>query len=621
MVTINNIEKVFTYTNNSGIEIIKGYISGPVEFGYEYVGPNQRRDFSVLDVSEYKDVGSVISTGISKTEVSPPNGQIFADVNPATEAYILLARDARHEGDEYVVVAVNRDVSKKETPQVIGEIEDSDDKFDGTSHPSLPPVARDFSCKNNDTATSRPEAVVDITEDGEWVRLPVVDATTTINKDGAADITRTAEITAPATWGRSRDGEKVQIYDLIGIDGGQDPNKYDEARVYYWNDYVDRYQLVHFGYVGGVGPARENGVVRFFAYDVADMLPNVSVGKSWDNPTAPAVVQYVTNQLTANTHLSVNGFSTTAQGETVDVVGAIESFDIAFDGWVNENVPIITIDENTNDQFLNPEWQDDFLKTGGHKHFTRNRHTLVDILEWLTNEIGGSWYFKPSDDGVTLVVNNGTENTDGMARTSYTDGQEDLGQLDYVRGYNPAPVDVLQNTSLEDLKPINYLELDGETVDSFLGGRFDGIKAGLETTVLGAPEQHSDKYPHIEVSYPPLLERTDGFKVGPRKIESGATTLAEARQQAIEAFLQRHEDNTDGSIVLRGTPSIRPFDYMTSVPVCNTIFDADMNPIQYEVNEVVHRSPPDGHYKTELGVSLAIDESQLEITQDFLNET
>ena len=116
-----------------------------------------------------------------------------------------------------------------------------DANFDGTQHETLPDVAVDFSCKNSDTATSRPEAVVDITNDEQWVRLPVITAKTTLNKDGAADVTRTAEITAPATWGQRADSdEKVQIYERVGIDGGQDPSKYDEARIYYWNDYVER---------------------------------------------------------------------------------------------------------------------------------------------------------------------------------------------------------------------------------------------------------------------------------------------------------------------------------------------------------------------------------------------
>jgi hypothetical protein len=66
-------------------------------------------------------------------------------------------------------------------------------------------------------------------------------------------------------------------------------------------------------------------------------------------------------------------------------------------------------------------------------------------------------------------------------------------------------------------------------------------------------------------------------------------------------------------------PSIRPFDYIASVPVCNDTFDADMNPIQYEVNSVVHKCRGGEPYTTELGVSIALDESALTVRSSLVD--
>jgi len=350
--------------------------------------------------------------------------------------------------------------------------------------------------------------------------------------------------------------------------------------------------------------------VRFFVYDPSDLLQNIPVTKSYDAPTAQTVLNFAVREIRDADFFSYNGYSTTVEGdEIVDIDGSLETLTDNTRGWVTENVPIIELDQTENVPTVG-------LNTGGKKHFTRNRHTVVHVLEWLTDEIGGAWYFVPEDDGVRLVVNNGTENTDGVASSSYYDGNFEPPEYDYLEGFNHASIDVLQNSSLEDLKPINYLELLGESADSFLGVNTENFIEGF----FGAPTGHTDKYPYVQIEYPPLLERTGDLRVGPRRVESGKGTLGEARQEAINKFKEAHEDSTSGSIVLRGTPPIRPYDYMSAVPVCNDTYDADMDPIQYEVNTVVHHSDPAEHYTTELGVSMLVIESEIDVVTDEYRE-
>jgi hypothetical protein len=500
-----------------------------------------------------------------------------------------------------------------------------DAQFDGFDHESLPSVDLDFSCKSEAQST-QPEAIVDIKNDGKWIRLPITRAETRVTKDGVADLSMTSRIDLPVTWGSTPDAEeKIPIYEYVGAADKEENAEFDLARVYYWNQYIEEYSIEQFGYVASIGPSNENGAFRFYIYDASDLMTNIAVTKTYDSPTAESVSSFVAFDdeygLENNSPIPIIAVSSTGLGEQVDITGTIEENTMASDviGWFDDTTPILKfLDIEDEDEQLNPlrEYLDDALHTGGHKHFRRNRHTLADVMDWLTDEIGGAWYFEPRPEGVVLIVNNGATDDFSIGRSSYYDGQFDPELTEYLNGFNPVAVDVINNSSLEDLKPINHLVLNGESADSFLGINVD---RNVFEGPLGAPRGHTDKYPHIEVTYPPLLERTNGRKLGPRPIESGKQTLAEAKQQAVKEFKQAHEDNTDGSIEIRALPPIRPYDYISAVPVCNDTFDAEMNPIQYEVNSVVHQVNAEEPYTTKLGVSIALDENAIEVSDEYKN--
>lgn len=509
-----------------------------------------------------------------------------------------------------------------------------DKQFDGFDHDSLPDVDLDFSCKNKDVNT-QPEAVVDIKNDNRWVRLPITMAETRVNKDGPADVTFTTRVNVPATWGTSARGDgKAQIYNYVGATNKEDGGSFDTARVYYWNQYIEEYQIQQFGYVASVGPSAESGVFKFYIYDAADMMENISVTKTYDSPSANAVVNFVAFDddygVEENVPVPIQNISFSSEVDIESIEGTIESFQKTAIGFLGSkravlmyNPVIDAVDEDLREDYY--ETFDDVLGSGGKKHFEKNRHTLVDVMEWLTDEIGGSWWFEPTDNGVILVVNSGEDNDFSIPRNSFYDGQTEIDDLEYTQGYNSEAVDVTHNTSLEDIKPINYLELKGETADSFLStgfstDRLTNIGFGDdEVGPFGGPRGQTDAFPYVEVEYPPLLERTSGRKLGPNPVESSATILSEAEQEAVQKFKAYHEDNTDGEIHVKALPTIRPYDYMAAVPVCNNTFDADMNPIQYEVNSVVHSVKADDHYTTELGVSLSINEDAIETTTEMVN--
>lgn len=491
-----------------------------------------------------------------------------------------------------------------------------DGDFAGTSAESLPSVDYDFSCKNENPPSDADVAVdiykLDDTDafefSGDWVRLPVVEAETWQNKDGASDLISTSRIEIPMVWGGT------EIYSFIGAQS-DDASVFDLARVSYRDRETGEWSICQFGYVASIGPAAGNGVLKFYIYDGADFTRQMPVTKTYDNPTASQVASFAAFDLEygldANSPLIVNDVAVTTPVSEVDIVGTLEQFDRS--GWEDENTVIVPIkeavgEEDANQAEVTTEWLDDALHAGGHKHFRENRHNLVDVLNWLTDRIGGIWYLKPEANGVTLVINNGGSDNSELARNSYIQRQVNPSQYEYIVGFNHTETTVINNTAIEDAKPINTLTLAGEDADSFFGIDRD---QNLIEGPLGAPKGQSNKYPLVEVEYPPLIERADGALLGPKRIESSATTTAEAEIEAIERFKEEHEDNTEGNIEIYGTPQIRPYDLFTAKPVCNEVYDIDTVPIQYEVNTVHHHVKSDEPYTTELGVSIRINEEIL----------
>jgi len=525
-----------------------------------------------------------------------------------------------------------------------------DSDFAGIDAESLPEVDYDFSCKS-DTPPAQADVAVDLFKkddeggevsgpfapvagtfdvSGEFIRLPVVEAETWENKDGASDLIRTSRVKVPMIW----DG--VEIHELVGADREDEDAGFDLCRISYRDRDTGRWQVQQFGYVASIGPASENGVLKFYTYDPADFMREIPVTKTYDEPTASQVASFVAFDdeygLDFNNPVPIldtivttpaRNFEEAAREDIeVDIVGQYENLNNNVYGWADENIPIIGDFLLSGRDALNvseaEEWADDALHNGGHKHFRRNRHNLVDVMNWLTDRIGGSWFLQPEDKGVTLIVNNGGDVDDSMARRSFKTQSVDPSQYDYIQGTNHSDAIAIDNNAIEDIKPINKLTLNGESADSFLGLNAD---RDIFDGPLGAPRGHTNKYPHVEVTYPPLLKRAGGVELGPKRIESDATTLAEAREEAIQSFISQHEDNTEGNIIIYGKPTIRPYDYLSAKPVCNDVFDIDANPIQYEINSVKHHVKNDEPYQTELGVSIALNEDIVRenVVDDYLD--
>lgn len=490
---------------------------------------------------------------------------------------------------------------------------------------NLPDADIDFSCKSSDPP-QEPDAVVDVRQNTLWVRIPVVSTELWVDTDGPADITRTAKVETPAEWG----DESISQY-INGFTQDKPKNDappYDECRIFLRDQYEDTWRIAHFGYIGGVGPSSQNGVLKFWVYDPADLLKGINVSKSFGEPQIADILNFAVQG--SNSDGTPVGIRDRSVFRNVSIVvdgeeeRATTKFDLAeagFDILTNVN-PIATIYDAA-EQF------DNLGKlVGGQRRFQRNRHNMVDVLNWFAGEVGGKWHFHPQVDGTSLVFENPPE--DGIARRTFADASipTDVEALEDRTVF--AEVDTLNNQALVDIKPFNTLVVNGETksatrrdIDAAVDKEQDGdigpgVAAATWLKQAAAPGVTTQVYPYVKLVYEPLLQSAGGYEYSAPVVNSDAVTKDQALQHGVRAFRDHLAESTEGSIELKGDPHILPNDQLLTIPVCNDIYtNANAAPILYEVNSVKHETRGGERYTTDLGVSLTFDESQLNKTVEY----
>jgi hypothetical protein len=557
-----------------------------------------------------------------------------------------------------------------------------DGAFAGIDDVTLPSVARDFSCKS-DNPPSHPDVVVDIRENGQWVRLPIVESTLWINKDGPASITRTAKVHIPSVWGDVSIGQfingfrnqETSTYSAPSPDREfSDEPAYDVCRIMHHDAQTDQWRITHYGYVGGVGPGAQNGTLKFWVYDPADLLRGIEVSKSWANPTLSNVINFAINGvddrnvavgLTQRSifeepvRTRVLGDNTIPPIKRKDVreavsaqqVGEEDGVQTTFDnlsGWLNKAVEAVSqsdlankiakeleetqsltddtsFDIASSDIPFIPSLAADLAGLGTQKRFQVNRNNMVDHINWFTSLIDARWWFEPTVSGPMLIID----------ATAYKpgDGQGTFQRRELrdekILDEQPLSmaVDVLNNNALSDIKPFNSLELYGETTtyrerygSSVDPDLVDDRNASTEEDFgeSASPGAYTEEYPYVELTYKPLLQRAGGYPYNAPPIESDEIYLDQARAAAIKQFRKHLSEQTEGEIELLGEPHALPYDYLTALPVCNeTYVGSNSVPITWEINGVRHETRPNERYKTTTGVSITFDESQLDITARY----
>lgn len=489
----------------------------------------------------------------------------------------------------------------------------------------------DLTCKG-ENPPQEPEVLVDVWfGNDQFVRIPVIQVEQWVNKDGPADINRTAKVKFPGEWGN------MDIQQFVNGFNGEEGTTYDIARVWFYDETNENYQITHFGYVGGVGPASESGAFKFWIYDPADLLKSIPVSQSFTNPTIPQMLSMATDGTDESgdpvglgnrtvfsqtrpigTHIA--GIQEVAKqkqdlqiGGDEDTDGGIEvgPFSLRVGDIIDDigdfvfgtDVTIGAVD----------------LLFGGQKTFKRNRHNMVDVMNWFADRVGGKWHFEPTPSGPVLWYDNKSQErgNDQLVRRTFVEKEltteegpqlQDEGELD-IDIFDT--VTTIENMALRDMKPFNTIRLYGESSRATrYTASIEGFADAASSSALG------EAYPFIEVQYEPLVERADGHRMM-KEVESDSITLDEARENAIKQFRKQVEEETEGSMEIKGEPYIVPYDYILNTPVCERIFqNIDAPQMRYEVNSIKHTRTTGERYTTELGVSIALRDEDIIVTEE-----
>jgi hypothetical protein len=432
------------------------------------------------------------------------------------------------------------------------------------------------------------------------------------------------------------------------------------------------WRITHFGYVGGVGPGSQNGTIKFWLYDPADLLRGINVSKSWGEPTLSNVINFVINGVDdrgidvgltkrsifeSPVRTRILGRDDIPKVKRIDVresvspqqLGEEDGVETTIDrlsGWlenaqdaaedIQQSEPVQRVSREDIKVF--PGLNIDLSPLGTQKTFQVNRNNMADHLDWFTSLIDARWWFEPTVSGPLFVID-ATSYKPGDGQGTYQrrqfidealfddslfDTPLGLTGQTYVSPF--MSVNTLNNNALADIKPFNTLELYGET--STYRERYGGSPESEETdrdsstdqdfSSSGSPGAYTEQYPYVKLQYKPLLQRAGGYPYSVQPIESDEIYLDEAREAAIDNFRQHLADQTEGEIELEGEPHALPYDYVTTLPVCNDTFQgANTLPITWEINGVRHKTRPNERYVTELGTSITFDESQLDITATY----
>jgi len=224
-----------------------------------------------------------------------------------------------------------------------------------------------------------------------------------------------------------------------------------------------------------------------------------------------------------------------------------------------------------------------------HQRFTRNRHTLVDALEWVAGVLDGFYYFEQTEDAPKLIIDD-----DPTKEFDATADDSDLR--------------LRNNNALAELRPINAIEAIGKT-------RKDVPIIGIEMPWGG------DEFPAVKLKHPKLVERAGEEYV--RRIEPDTGSLKATENTARRRFKKMLDDPSGGELEFSPAPKVTPYDKISAVPACNESINADVAAIDYEVERLRHviRGDQDEPWRTEVEGSLYVDMDNIEVVHSKMVPT
>jgi len=416
-----------------------------------------------------------------------------------------------------------------------------------------------------------------------------------MRKTGASDLTTTARFTVPYVWNDSDVVDRIgSLEDIAGL----------PVRIAVKDAATQQYVTVHSGPVATLGPSQSfNGGLRIRVNDYANVLGEVSANTQFkDRFTVKDVLNYVSSRAQEHELLATLPFTVKTDNQSF-------GFDEDVAGFVTERAARVAPTSADARDFVEfgLEATYNFLTNNvdTNKSFTPNKHTLVDVMDWLCGLLNARWFVR---DGTLIIADKPT------ARS--------LAGIPLDATPTPGTVRLIENNALFQISPMNALTVNGatreklsENADSieFTVGPFTGVESKDFVTV----------YPSATVVHTELAERA-GKNNAPPVVTSDAKSLEEVEQQAKNELKSRLDGASGGEMVALPAGSAFPYNTVTAQPVtCGS--DVALNDVTYEVEEVIHEiTPPsvggEGGARTVLRCGIEVTpEKDFEVTSEFKN--
>lgn len=409
--------------------------------------------------------------------------------------------------------------------------------------------------------------------------IPNTQIETHHSRDGVADRNTFTTAVVPTSW----KGEDItsQITAFSASDGSQN---YSQATVEWQDAMTSKWVTVHQGYVRAVGGGPKTGTAKVMIGGWEQFFTAIPFTKSYSRPTVTAVLNDVVSKVSQYTPVSlgvVGGGSTQVSSPsagqarvgsttTPGLGGAVAILDF-IGNIVNQDL----VHEAPPDKTLNVS-----------KSFRKNRHTLKDVMKWVTGQVDARWYIDTTGNEPALVLDQ------NLTHRHWKDAS--LG--------SPG-VRVIDNDAIQEIVPVNALTANGKSSMSIAGFR---IK-----------ELDSNEFPTATVQYDPLIAAAGGQLRKPI-VDADTLTVTATENRAKRELRERLKGASGGDITMYGKPDIEPFDRFTGVPVCNSHHVGDVPPIDYEVTEVQHKKTGGNEYGTRIGVNIWVDPDKISITHSTM---
>lgn len=472
-----------------------------------------------------------------------------------------------------------------------------------------------------------------------WIEIPTTSVELWVEKGGAAQIQRTAKVQFPSQWGNNTgDVRHNSPRQLITEYNETDAQPFMFARVYFQKE--DGWVMNHLGWVGGVGPASDTGQHKLWIYDFAELLDSVPVGHTFKEPTVEEVVRTIYQKTIENTPTPASEYVIVPPGTEEELSQVASEFDEtesddaesflydsitfgtygAVDQFLGESDGSDSSDGfaqaeiSTGDQGLVDQLFDNTPK----KTFKSNHDTLRDMYDWFEKKTGANLHFEPAGDAVRLIADvEPTRRTFSDTEVISYEADTDTPTYEFYRS-----ISVYTNDALYEMKPTNTLQLRGERREESgsQSSVSDSDRVEAPSLIGGVSGGVSNEFPVVKVQVPSLVEAAEGYELAPEVVESDATDLDKAENEAIKELQNILEEESEGEIIIRGDPLIRPFDSVHAFEVCRDHVEYEQTPVMYEVESVKHVKTSDDIYKTSLTVSVWANDRTIETVEKHYEE-